>query len=99
MSELVTSLLDAKEPKTVREEQPSGCPIPRRYEGGLPVDPQAEAALARWALSKPRQDCEELPVAPVALVAPNCDPDPYDLKREQEERRAREEERGERLWE
>lgn len=54
------------------------------FEGGVRVDPRAESDLARWALGKPRQDLEEIPVAPVALAAPDCDPDPYDLRRERD---------------
>jgi len=34
------------------------------FEAGTRVDLQAEAQLARWALSKPRQDLEPDPPAP-----------------------------------
>jgi hypothetical protein len=34
------------------------------FEGGIPVDPKAEAELVRWASSQPRLDLESIPVAP-----------------------------------
>lgn len=70
----------------------------QHFEGGVPVDQQAEAELARWADRRPRQDCEDIQVASVALAAPTCDPDPYDVRREQQEKRAIDEERREGLW-
>lgn len=68
---------------------------PDVFEAGTRVDPQAEAAMARWATSKPRQDLEEIPVAPIALAAPDCDPEPYDLRREHWNRLSLDEEQGE----
>ena len=65
------------------------------FEGGIQVDPQAEAAMERWATSQPRQDLEEISVAPVALTAPDRDPDPYDVRREQWSRLSLNEEQGE----
>lgn len=68
---------------------------PDVFEGGMPIDLQAEAAMEQWATSQPRQDLEEIPVAPVALTAPDRDPDPYDNRREQWDRLSLSEERGE----
>jgi hypothetical protein len=66
-----------------------------QFEGGVRVDPKAEADLARWALRKPRQDYDEIPIPPVAVGAPDCDPDPYDLARQRRDRLAIDDERGE----
>lgn len=53
----------------------------QHFAGEHPVDPQA--------------DLEHTPVAPAALAAPNCDPDPYDVRREQSDRLSLNEEQGE----
>jgi hypothetical protein len=56
------------------------------------VDPGAEAELKRWAFHDAAVEAEFV-CPPVGLASETFDPDPYDAKRDREERRARDEER------